>query len=150
MKLAIKICSCTGKHGSPSIEFQHCQRTFLQACYLGTQVVEFNPYTYVKYSFIVSLPVDLFSYCHYDIFISHRSYRALHCYVYICLLSVMQGSRNPAAFPPEVIEAYKYTFSRPGALTAALNYYRSMFSGTSHLKKQSRQLIEVPTLIIWV
>ena len=35
-----------------------------------------------------------------------------------------QGVKNKDQFPPEVLEAYKYIFSKPGALTAPLNYYR--------------------------
>ena len=62
----------------------------------------------------------------------------------------LQGARNTAAFPPEVIEAYKYTFSQPGALTAAINYHRCIFSQVFNQRVQPRQLIEVPSLIIWV
>ena len=39
-----------------------------------------------------------------------------------------QGVKNRDQFPVEVVEAYKYTFSRPGALTGPINYYRAMFS----------------------
>ena len=62
-----------------------------------------------------------------------------------------QGARNKAAFPSDVIEAYKYTFSQPGALTAPLNYYRCMLQRRREMGKASaKKTIEVPTLIIWV
>ena len=59
------------------------------------------------------------------------------------------GACNKAAFPPDVVEAYKYTFSQPGALTAPLNYYRCMLQRRRELGKASAKNIEVPTLIIW-
>lgn len=58
------------------------------------------------------------------------------------------GVRNRAAFPTEILEAYKYTFSKPGALTAPLNYYRCMFS-VPLSKESAKTPIAVPTLIIW-
>ena len=62
-----------------------------------------------------------------------------------------QGVRNKAAFPPDVVEAYKYTFSQPGALTAALNYYRCMLQQRREAAKAPlKKTIDVPTLIIWV
>ena len=57
-----------------------------------------------------------------------------------------QGAKNKAAFPPDVLEAYKYTFSQPGALTAPINYYRCL----PHQPKPSQQPIELPVLVIWV
>ena len=35
--------------------------------------------------------------------------------------------KNKDKFTAEIVEAYKYVFSQPGALTAPLNYYRCMF-----------------------
>jgi len=62
-----------------------------------------------------------------------------------------QGARNKAAFPPDVVEAYKYTFSQPGALTAPLNYYRCMLQQRREAAKAPlKKTIDVPTLIIWV
>ncbi|KAK6189029.1 hypothetical protein SNE40_005080 [Patella caerulea] len=45
----------------------------------------------------------------------------------------------------EDIEAYKYAFSRPGAATASINYYRAAVRSVSHDKR----VIEKPTQIIW-
>ena len=63
--------------------------------------------------------------------------------------SLLQGlKKNKGSFTAEIVEAYKYVFSQPGALTAPLNYYRCIFK-ESKIKK-STQKIEVPILIIWV
>ena len=56
-------------------------------------------------------------------------------------------------FNQEIIEAYKYTFAKQGALTAPLNYYRNMENyyrntDSSTIEKTSSK-IAVPTLIIW-
>ena len=48
----------------------------------------------------------------------------------------------------EDIEAYKYIFSRPGRLTAAVNYYRAKFLCVD--KPQPDTKLTVPTLVIWV
>ena len=66
---------------------------------------------------------------------------------------LLQGlKKNKGNFTPEMVEAYKYVFSQPGALTAPLNYYRCMFKQRKKRMeaKQSSQKIEVPILIIWV
>ena len=48
-----------------------------------------------------------------------------------------------------MVEAYKYVFSQPGALTAPINYYRCMFKQKRE-KKAAPKAIETPTLVIWV
>ena len=48
-----------------------------------------------------------------------------------------------------MVEAYKYVFSQPGALTAPINYYRCMFKQKGE-KKGAPKAIETPTLVIWV
>ncbi|CAI8050545.1 Epoxide hydrolase 4, partial [Geodia barretti] len=60
------------------------------------------------------------------------------------------GVKNRDQFPAEVVEAYKYTFSRPGALTGPINYYRAMFSSPKDSLPRDKWTISVPTLIIWV
>lgn len=50
----------------------------------------------------------------------------------------------------EEMEAYKYTYSRPGAPTHAINYYRANFLGSSKSTKQQDDLrVTCPTLLIW-
>lgn len=56
------------------------------------------------------------------------------------------GVRNRAVFPPEEVEAYKYVFSQPGAMTGPINYIRCIFSDSAKLAKRK---IDVPMLIIW-
>ena len=68
----------------------------------------------------------------------------------LLLVSLIQGlKKNKGNFTPEMVEAYKYVFSQPGALTAPINYYRCMFQQKRE-KKGAPKAIETPTLIIWV
>ena len=61
----------------------------------------------------------------------------------------LQGLRkNKGNFTAEMVEAYKYVFSQPGALTAPLNYYRCIFKIMN--MKMGTKKIEVPILVIWV
>ena len=60
------------------------------------------------------------------------------------------GVRNLDCVPPEAVEAFKYVFSQPGALTGPINYYRCIFSMTNLVEASSSvKKFEVPTLIIW-
>lgn len=55
---------------------------------------------------------------------------------------------RPGAISAQDVERYVEALSRPGALTAAINYYRALFrnpSGTRGLLGE----IEAPTLVIW-
>ena len=80
----------------------------------------------------------------------------MHTYMHACTHTHthththMQGARNKAAFPPDVVDAYKYTFSQPGALTASLNYHRCMLPQREKTSAPLKNSIDVPTLIIWV
>jgi pimeloyl-ACP methyl ester carboxylesterase len=67
------------------------------------------------------------------------------------LENVLRRSANPGSYTDEDVARYKEAMGRPGALTAALNYYRafgrSIFrSGGSAAK---RETIERPTMVIW-
>ncbi|KAF0287449.1 Epoxide hydrolase 4 [Amphibalanus amphitrite] len=60
---------------------------------------------------------------------------------------------NPSArhhYPPEMVDAYKYTFGEPGALTPPLNYYRQSFGWRWH-RGEPAQVARVtcPLLVIW-
>ena len=61
------------------------------------------------------------------------------------------GVRNLDAFTREDVEAFKYVFSQPGALTAPINYIRCIFSqfGPNRDASMAKKKIEIPTLIIW-
>ena len=70
-----------------------------------------------------------------------------------------RGPTNPAAFDETDIERYERAISHPGALTAALNYYRAF--GRTQLSRHlgvfgsggqtggRAATIDVPTLLIW-
>lgn len=57
------------------------------------------------------------------------------------------GAIRPDAYTSQDIEVYKYAFSRPGAFTAAVNYYRNLFSPWNPILP--RRAIDIPTLVIW-
>jgi pimeloyl-ACP methyl ester carboxylesterase len=54
---------------------------------------------------------------------------------------------NRSAITDTDIQAFKTAIARPGALSAALNYYRNLFSPA--LFQQDWPVLEVPTLLIW-
>ena len=59
--------------------------------------------------------------------------------------------RNPVrtgAIPEEDAERYVEALSRPGALTATINYYRALLRNPSEMRALLRK-IEAPTLVIW-
>lgn len=49
----------------------------------------------------------------------------------------------------EDIEAYRYTFSQPRALTCAINYYRASFSYPKPSRDLTKPITETPVLILW-
>ena len=48
------------------------------------------------------------------------------------------------------MEAFKYTFSQPGAFTAAMNYHRNAFNSAMKVAHSNSAKIEKPILLIWV
>ncbi len=54
-----------------------------------------------------------------------------------------------SAFPPDVIERYRDAMSKPGALTASINYYRTLFRRMRSLRAGAGAIIDVPALLIW-
>jgi len=60
---------------------------------------------------------------------------------------------RPGAFTDAEIARYKRAFERPGALTAAINYYRALFRRMAQLTLSQGgigdQRVEVPTLLLW-
>ena len=75
-------------------------------------------------------------------------YKIIIILVIIYSIDDTQGVRNKTGFSKEVIEAFKYTFSQPGACTAAVNYYRNLSLTSSRPRHNVK--IETPVLIIWV
>jgi pimeloyl-ACP methyl ester carboxylesterase len=66
-----------------------------------------------------------------------------------------ESAVQKAAFPPDVLQQYQEAMSKPGVLTAALNYYRASFRSTFRfgsartIYTDARSLIHTPTLLIW-
>ncbi len=56
---------------------------------------------------------------------------------------------RPGTFSPEDIERYVEALARPGALTAALNYYRALFRRNPLESRRSLRRIKAPVLVIW-
>jgi pimeloyl-ACP methyl ester carboxylesterase len=56
---------------------------------------------------------------------------------------------RPGAFDADAIAAYKQAIDQPGALTAALNYYRALFRCNPLNVKRSVRRIDAPTLLVW-
>jgi pimeloyl-ACP methyl ester carboxylesterase len=53
------------------------------------------------------------------------------------------------AFPPEVTAIYQRAMSKPGAMTAALNYYRQLFRRLPAPATEENTRVSAPTLLIW-
>ena len=53
------------------------------------------------------------------------------------------------AFPSEVTARYQEAMSKPGAIKAAISYYRQLFWHLSFSYKSYEVRIAVPTLLIW-
>lgn len=69
---------------------------------------------------------------------------------YLRLRRMYRLPPNPDAIPEEVVDAYVTGFSRPGRLTAALNYYRANFSREARRAfPPAPNPITVPTQLIW-
>jgi pimeloyl-ACP methyl ester carboxylesterase len=56
---------------------------------------------------------------------------------------------TPDAFSPEEVEAYREAFLRPGAASAAINYYRAAFRSGTRIPGLRRSLDGIPTLVLW-
>jgi epoxide hydrolase 4 len=54
-----------------------------------------------------------------------------------------------SVFPPEVTAKFQEAMSKPGAMTAALNYYRQLFRRLPTSSRDPRVRVTAPTLLIW-
>lgn len=64
---------------------------------------------------------------------------------------MLRGSAvQKSAFPPEVLQHYREAMRKPGALTASLNYYRTLLR---HPRRSTSGLfsatVSAPTLLVW-
>lgn len=67
---------------------------------------------------------------------------------YWAIEQMLRGTAiDKTAFSDADLAAYKAAAAKPGALTAMLNYYRALASGS--LFQSSWGILEVPTLMIW-
>ncbi|WP_254279121.1 alpha/beta fold hydrolase [Haloarcula marina] len=63
-----------------------------------------------------------------------------------------ESTVRPDAFSEADVERYRAALSRPGALTAAINYYRAMGRATLKRRLTGGELdgrVETPTLLVW-
>ncbi len=65
--------------------------------------------------------------------------------------AIYESAVQKSAFPPNVLLKYQAAMSKPGAMTAALNYYRAAFRRGAYTSTGGRTqtIIHVPTLLIW-
>src|SRR5438270_1816807 len=63
--------------------------------------------------------------------------------------TLRQQPVRPGAFTPEDIRRYKEALDQPGALTAALNWYRALFRRPVGREPWVERPVQVPTLLIW-
>lgn len=56
---------------------------------------------------------------------------------------------RPGAFSPTDIERYVEAWSKPGAVTAAINYYRAAFRQTPRQAEERLVPIAAPTRVLW-
>jgi epoxide hydrolase 4 len=56
---------------------------------------------------------------------------------------------RPGTFGEDDIDRYVEALSRPGALTATINYYRALARRAPALARKLRRRIEAPVLVIW-
>lgn len=68
---------------------------------------------------------------------------------YLMLNDLMFFDKVHKSFTTEEKNAHKYVFSQQGALTGALNYYRSFNNDSDDLRKIPYRKINVSTLILW-
>ena len=61
--------------------------------------------------------------------------------------AIHDSAAQKAAFPPDVLLRYQGAMSKPGALTASLNYYRQIARRGYGLREET--IIQAPTLLIW-
>jgi pimeloyl-ACP methyl ester carboxylesterase len=65
------------------------------------------------------------------------------------LRQIFRADARPGAFTPSDIERYVEAWSRPGAMTAMINYYRAAFRTTPGRAAASLRPLPAPTLVIW-
>jgi pimeloyl-ACP methyl ester carboxylesterase len=62
-------------------------------------------------------------------------------------LNSLRATSRPGSFSDEALEMYRRAWSRPGAMTAMINWYRALQRARPSRRASSR--VRVPTLMIW-
>ena len=69
---------------------------------------------------------------------------------YAAIDRIFRGAeRRPGTFSDEDLAEYKRALSQPGALTAALNYYRAGWRAMERVVGDNVPIITAPTILIW-
>ena len=63
--------------------------------------------------------------------------------------AIHDSAVQKAEFPPDVLQRYQAAMSKPGALTAALSYYRTVFRNGGYNGSHEQTIIQAHTLLIW-
>ena len=77
---------------------------------------------------------------------------AIRAFDYAVLGRILRGTARPGAFTDDDVAAYKAALDRPGALTAALNWYRANLPPARHgvgSRGRASGRVEAPTLVLW-
>ncbi len=59
------------------------------------------------------------------------------------------AAMQKSVFPPEITAKFQQAMSKPGAMTAALNYYRQLFRHLPRSTTNRAVKVSAPTLLIW-
>jgi len=62
---------------------------------------------------------------------------------------ILEAAVHKEVFPPHELDRYREAMSKPGAMTAALNYYRQLFRGGPNGATGGKLRVDAPTLLIW-
>lgn len=65
------------------------------------------------------------------------------------LRHAFEHDARPGAFTPADIDRYVEAWSRAGAMTAMLNYYRAGLRASPRAGEQRMRTVDAPTLVIW-
>ena len=76
--------------------------------------------------------------------------RALRAGGFALVRSVLRNDPvRPGTFGEDDIDRYVEALSRPGALTAAINYYRALARRAPAVARALRRRVEAPVMVIW-
>ncbi|EDO35059.1 predicted protein [Nematostella vectensis] len=79
----------------------------------------------------------------------HFSVFKKYLYSHFSQMKKSWNKKKPGMFTDEDIEAWKYTFGKPGSFTPPLNYYRNIFSSSSSRSDAPKTKISVPVMVVW-